>query len=1101
MVAASGEGGIEMRQPRAYTRLGKKGRDAAMLRHRELSCAIALVLVALVVALIPSCSSGLEAYTFRYDDAGRLTMLQAPGGDRVFYQHDKAGRLISFGTRRQSYRLEYGPLGECTEILLPSGAAVTIKWAPLPSVDVAARPAQSRAVGPAATCRPIYVGLALCGETKSEQTYETIGRELVAGWSEVVGYQTVMALADPDWSAAGMLQSMGLTAVRAGLDAARLNYAQRTGDTFSHLRALNDLLEQNARLSIRAANAPGSAVSRAFWIATAAAANYCRGDTSRLYFQYSANNWHQGSLIGKFKAAGHWALGLVVSPFDAAVRAVKRFVASVSETFDATYSLSRRAVGLADASLFVGELVSQVDAIGRARMPGREGAAAAQATKSTRWTGLPAGRDMALEVGAGTAGAIASETAMMALRRQGEAGATAARAEDSPLPSWARCPASDPAVSPGGIMLDTAARVDTPVNDVEAVVWDKDTNSLVLIGRYRRTLPRLPPDWLAVAIKCVRAGGGPGFSLDPADPSNPTGPWQVCRYIGPIEHTGVGLHLYEADWLMKRWAMGKDRPRLRPALSSIFDLSWRRGTTAASAIYRFWIVCKRADVVDAGDGLRFKRVQMEVLTENMFRTRQGLQSSGGQQDPIARAYAAQLTRRYDEIANVVPSFAKVKQIAKCVAIARWIEQHDWPIDEAWLEKACSKKVETPKRKPTQRASQTRQHGIIIETLTLIGGVDLDFEPKTIARGPDELVEQWKKFRPAWLGRKELGNMRLPGGRIATIYLIGKDSPRLLAAAREHSPYRFDNQGRLVEAVNVAGRPITYEYREDSAELVAVRSSTPDNKRLRLAKRGGRWQLAIDGPRGEDRLDFEYDPGGLLSTIKFNGQPLSQWQWSPDGEEVSVAHDGLRKTVKLGEHGNFQVKEEITLGIGASRPQEIASIEIGREEAGTRATGRSIVGEFEVRFDSTGRPTEGRIGGRHATVTYAASGDRVESISFKDGPQLRITAGEQPGEQIIECRIGETTIRIARLHGRVTWWTDGESTVRCRYGKDGRLLSLRCTNGARMSLSYDKSGRLSRIVLRGDKAKGAQPRAALPSVAATALMTAGLLPVSRQELLN
>lgn len=301
----------------------------------------------------------------------------------------------------------------------------------------------------------------------------------------------------------------------------------------------------------------------------------------------------------------------------------------------------------------------------------------------------------------------------------------------------------------GGISLEASAKLtgDFNLGNIKGVVWDEDKQCLVLLGEENTALPSLNAADLAVALKCVfDSGQDPLFSLDPADPQNPRGPDLKPVYYGPIENTSFGQAMFEADWKLKEYSFGIKRDKNGqnqeinsnvPGYKNIFELSFKQGAKTGESFMRFWITCADAPLYQDDKSLCFGPVKMKVNTEKMFLAAKGLISSGGQQDPVAEKFAAHFTRYYDEFAREEPSFARVKELAKAVALAKWLKEQNIPVDMDWVEECLAgAKVNTSRQVPalshTERRQSSHTQGNVTTTQTLTmylhGGVDLSVQP-------------------------------------------------------------------------------------------------------------------------------------------------------------------------------------------------------------------------------------------------------------------------------------------------------------------------------------------------------------------------------------
>ncbi|MFA5875959.1 MAG: hypothetical protein WC901_04700, partial [Candidatus Margulisiibacteriota bacterium] len=158
----------------------------------------------------------------------------------------------------------------------------------------------------------------------------------------------------------------------------------------------------------------------------------------------------------------------------------------------------------------------------------------------------------------------------------------------------------------GGISLDATARPSGEYyfGNITGAVWDDEKKALVLLGDQTNSVSGINPEDLAVALKAVYWGEDPEFSLDPADPQNPSGPNLKAVYYGPIENTSFGQAMFDADWRMKEYGIGvrlkpdgKEQEIVSkvPGYKDIFELKFALEAPGESYT-RFWITCEDAPI-------------------------------------------------------------------------------------------------------------------------------------------------------------------------------------------------------------------------------------------------------------------------------------------------------------------------------------------------------------------------------------------------------------------------------------------------------------------------------------------------------------------------
>ena len=355
----------------------------------------------------------------------------------------------------------------------------------------------------------------------------------------------------------------------------------------------------------------------------------------------------------------------------------------------------------------------------------------------------------------------------------------------------------------GGILFDRCAEPVTTLQDITAAYWDDQTGSLVLMGRHSVgetpvpvPLPVLDRDHMTVALRATLGHQPLGVSIDPPAeyrdglkrgevPPDGTAMW--VSYLGNTRGTLFGAIMFEADRLLKCLDKGvdnKDRkpcraqvPGFRPLLEMISPGSDR----AENVWHRFWFVIDHVELREdpATKALAFGDVKLKVLTE----TEMDGAPDGENVDPIDAAFADHLTRHYDEYAKEFPILARLKDLAKIAALAKYLCNLGVPLDLQGLFSQQPAEVVTPDTTPgisvTSPNVEVRQVGSATHTRTvsLFGGVDLDAAPHVV---PDDgtarrLAQRARSARPGsgvrvWRfgeNGEALGAVAVPLGRATT----------------------------------------------------------------------------------------------------------------------------------------------------------------------------------------------------------------------------------------------------------------------------------------------------------------------------------------------
>lgn len=283
----------------------------------------------------------------------------------------------------------------------------------------------------------------------------------------------------------------------------------------------------------------------------------------------------------------------------------------------------------------------------------------------------------------------------------------------------------------GGVSLDEAATFLADMSDITGAYYDADQDRIVFVGQKNTALPKFDKDDMAVAIKSIVFNNSiPSFSLEYKDPSNPFGhEYLNAIYYGGIEDTNFGNVLLEADYKLKMYGQGYDENGNQivssvPGYKSFLDRYIEKGPTQGSTNYsRHWISPKVVTLKedDSTNSFIFDSIVMEVQDE-------ALNSSN---DPAWNAASSEfvnhMTQHYNEFAYEIPSYTKAKQLAKIVAVIKWIKDNGVVNNFDWARDYQPKYIYTPLEvKRLTSPYKDTGRGFMVN---ITGGVDY-YEPNT-----------------------------------------------------------------------------------------------------------------------------------------------------------------------------------------------------------------------------------------------------------------------------------------------------------------------------------------------------------------------------------
>lgn len=363
----------------------------------------------------------------------------------------------------------------------------------------------------------------------------------------------------------------------------------------------------------------------------------------------------------------------------------------------------------------------------------------------------------------------------------------------------------------GGIVLGTTASTADPLlAQVEALAFDPLTGRLALVGREGAATLSLNEHDLAWALH-LQFGPqpqDPQFSLDAADPANVDGPWLKAVYWPQqLKGSAFGETLFSADHLMKQIGLGielrvdgsvAERAAVVPGFASVPDLM-RRATATGDAARtrpqwaRYWIVSERMEIQQVDRVLRFADARMAVRARRQVPdagSRTGLRDVATAPDTLEAQWAAQLSARYDEVAGRLPEFARVTELAKAVAIAKWLKGLGVQVEPGWIDARLQQRTgpgteRVPALSATFREESRRPFhdargsGVetTVRTIRVFGGVDLSVTP-TLHDADARTRELAQAVAVAWKKHPDSARFELvSGGRVLVARVVGVALPQ------------------------------------------------------------------------------------------------------------------------------------------------------------------------------------------------------------------------------------------------------------------------------------------------------------------------------------
>lgn len=340
----------------------------------------------------------------------------------------------------------------------------------------------------------------------------------------------------------------------------------------------------------------------------------------------------------------------------------------------------------------------------------------------------------------------------------------------------------------GGILFDKCAIVSGIVPRINGAYWDSSRGVLVLHGpdnvkeSSELKLNGVEFDHFMVALRAAMAGEHIGVSIDPPKEYRdgiyrgvypPAGTAMYVSYLGNTAGTLFGAVMFEADRVMKCLSKATDNITGHPlgakhvhGYKSLFELFNQFRTGGSGSWFRFWFVIDTVEIAhdSSAKSLRFGNVRIKVLNET--------EMAGGekvQQDPASVAFAQHLTEYYDEYAKEFPVFARLKELAKLSALARYLVNEGVAIDSQTVFKQPVLPVATPETTPGIHVNAPSSSG---GSQSLFGGVDMNAHPTIISKN-DTLAQRIR----------ESAQSAYPGDFATTWDFIGPDGPAIACSMR------------------------------------------------------------------------------------------------------------------------------------------------------------------------------------------------------------------------------------------------------------------------------------------------------------------------------
>jgi len=247
---------------------------------------------------------------------------------------------------------------------------------------------------------------------------------------------------------------------------------------------------------------------------------------------------------------------------------------------------------------------------------------------------------------------------------------------------------------PGGVII--AAEADftgLPSVEVASASFDERTGLLSLVRKAGGAVQaKLDPDDFAVAVKSVfERGVDPSLSMTYSDKPG----YHAVNYCGPLFQTRFGKVLYETDSLLGKIIFNREGPHRSVAADHIPGFAGMACESYAtmSRGSRVFLRAFAVHFVLEGNRILPKRIETKVDVE-------GLDNAADYYQESLHRLARAIDLHFDALADNFDELQEFRQLAVCVALAKWLKANGIPFDRSALVRRSVTSVEFPAYSPT-----------------------------------------------------------------------------------------------------------------------------------------------------------------------------------------------------------------------------------------------------------------------------------------------------------------------------------------------------------------------------------------------------------------
>jgi YD repeat-containing protein len=466
------------------------------------------------------------------------------------------------------------------------------------------------------------------------------------------------------------------------------------------------------------------------------------------------------------------------------------------------------------------------------------------------------------------------------------------------------------------------------------------------------------------------------------------------------------------------------------------------------------------------------------MTERMYATSKGLESSGGERDPDAETFAKFFEEHYDEFAKESPQLAHLKELGKVFGLVKWLHSNRIPIsvDPQWVQNAGGLERQYVERvsalsRQQQRTKQYRSgNALITETrvIHIFGGDAVQTEPREI-QDDGSAARLSGIMQNARVGKLERPDVSIEaGGKQLTAVVLplttnGKqlwdNAKAPTTVERQGVTYHFGPDRKVKYAEDDFGTRIDYR-RDNKGNLTGYQAKSSDGWASVASSQSFGTQLAITSPR-KDRFSYCWNAEDYLTDVIVNDKPFARCAYDPAQRTANMSYAGHIETLTFDSDNRLQNwMVEQTIGKAGTK----GSLTMNYDSDGQITNVRTDTGDkLEVAYEN-GTVRSIRTAGNEVEYSWSdnkrlasvRSGDLSANYAY-DGDSLRevnIQRGDAVASAIFENGLLQ---KVSDLSGGA--WS-------YRYDTQDALIAVRDATGAEGRYSYDADGRLTDVRLPG-----------------------------------